>query len=127
MDGFEDVMLDPIIDLNGSFALTDEEIAAYLANMSSGGRGDDLDQYRRDLITYYIMGVCGMTVCCFGLIGMVISLVYMYVCLCFYVCYCMGVFVWYDCLLLRTYRKVNQSCIYMYVCLYGRTVSYLYV
>ena len=68
MDGFEDVLLDPMMDLNGTFALTDEEIAAYLANMSSN-RGDDMDQYRRDLITYYIMGVCGMTVCCFGLIG----------------------------------------------------------
>ena len=67
MEQFDDMLLDSA-DLNASFSLTDDEIAAYLANMSSN-RGDDEDQYKRDLITYYIMGVCGMTVCCFGLIG----------------------------------------------------------
>ena len=68
MDHFDGMFLMDSQDMNGSFSLTDEEIAAYLAN-SSLSHGDDEDQYKRDLITYYIMGVCGITVCCFGLIG----------------------------------------------------------
>ena len=66
MDQFDDWQPDSV-DGNVSYVLTDEEIAAYFANTST--RTDDEDQYKRDLITYYIMGVCGMTVCCFGLIG----------------------------------------------------------
>ncbi len=61
-------MFDSIDYQQGNFSLTPEQIAAYLANMTSSS-GDDEDQYKRDLITYYVMGVGGMTVCCFGLIG----------------------------------------------------------
>ncbi len=64
MASFDDLMFEG----NGSISLTDEEIAAFMANMSTN-RADDEDQYKRDLITYYVMGVGGMTVCCFGLIG----------------------------------------------------------
>ena len=66
MDEYDDMLLDSA-DPNASFSLSDEDIQALLANMSN--HQDDEEQYKRDLITYYIMGVCGMTVCCFGLIG----------------------------------------------------------
>ena len=33
------------------------------------------DQYIRDLITYYLLGIGGLTVCCFGLIGNILSLI----------------------------------------------------
>ena len=66
MDQYDDMLLDSA-DLNANFSLSDEDFAAFLANVSN--HGDDEEQYKRDLITYYIMGVCGMTVCCFGLIG----------------------------------------------------------
>ncbi len=54
------------LDFNGS--LSEEDIADYMRNFSLSSKGDS-DQYQRDLLTYYIMGIGGMTVCCFGLIG----------------------------------------------------------
>lgn len=37
-------------------------------------QNQDPDQYRRDLITYYLMGIGGVVVSCFGLVGNVLSL-----------------------------------------------------
>ena len=70
---FDDLVLESQHFANGSISLTDEEIAAYMTNFSSA-RGDDEQQYKRDLITYYMMGVGGMIVCCFGLIGKFVTL-----------------------------------------------------
>nr|AKQ63008.1 NPY-4 receptor 1 [Platynereis dumerilii] len=36
---------------------------------------DASEQYRRDMITYYVMGIGGMTVCSLGIIGNILSLI----------------------------------------------------
>ena len=48
-------------------------ISAY-SKESLGGVNDD-DQYARELITYYLMGIGGLTMCCLGLVFNMISLI----------------------------------------------------
>ena len=42
-------------------------------NMTMSQHGED--QYSRDLLTYYVMGVGGMALCCLGFVGNVLSLI----------------------------------------------------
>lgn len=50
------------------------QCSAVLDLLLSGRRGD-LAQYTRDLITYYVTGVAGLTVSCLGLVGNTLSVI----------------------------------------------------
>lgn len=39
-----------------------------------GSSGGDL-QYQKDLLMYYLMGICGMVLCCLGIIGNILSVI----------------------------------------------------
>lgn len=50
---------------------------SYCERMLVEGGHEALDyrRYTRELVTYYLMGVAGVTVCCFGLVGNLLSLI----------------------------------------------------
>ncbi len=45
----------------------------YYRNLSTQHK-DGEEKYKRDLLTYYVMGIGGMTICCLGLIGNMLTL-----------------------------------------------------
>lgn len=49
------------------------DYASWWQNMSTL-QGAGPDKYKRDMLTYYVMGIGGMTVCAFGLLGNILSI-----------------------------------------------------
>ena len=59
------------------FRLTDEMYKEILRNMSLGRQpySGDGDKYTKELLTYYLMGIGGLTICCLGMIGNILSVI----------------------------------------------------
>lgn len=62
---------------SANFTLTDEQLSLLLRCQdqltSATGRPFGAHKYTLDLITYYVMGIAGVAVCCFGVIGNLLS------------------------------------------------------
>ncbi|XP_062600886.1 FMRFamide receptor-like [Saccostrea cucullata] len=60
-----------LLDLNGSFV----NFSLSSLNLSVRDVINDDSMYERNLLMYYLMGICGMAVCSFGIIGNILSII----------------------------------------------------